>query len=88
MQAQMGLIWSAGGLIVSDSANRRLRRVFPGSTAGSTTVRTWAGSGRLGADDGAASTASFQVPLGLWPGKDGSVYAVDGAAGTLRAINP
>jgi hypothetical protein len=31
--------------------------------------------------------ASFQVPLGLWAGKDGSVYVVDGA-GALRAVRP
>ena len=56
--------------------------------AGGTTVKTWAGSGLAGADDGPASTASFQVPLGLWRGKDGNVYLVDGSAGALRTIQP
>lgn len=45
-------------------------------------------SGPAGADDGPASTDSFEVPLGLWKGKDGNVYLVDGSAGALRAIQP
>src|SRR5439155_25268958 len=62
-QMQMGLIWSNGALIASDPGNKRLRSILPGSTAGGTTVKTWAGSGLAGADDGPASTASLQVPL-------------------------
>ncbi len=88
MQPQMGLLWWNGGLLVSDSANQRLRRVLPGATAGSTSVQTWAGSGRVGTDDGPASAATFEVPLGLWAGTDGSVYVVDGPAGSLRAVTP
>jgi hypothetical protein len=87
-QMQMGLIWSNGALIASDPGNKRLRSILPGTTAGGTTVKTWAGSGLAGADDGPASTASLQVPLGLWKGKDGNVYLVDGSAGALRAIQP
>jgi len=87
-QMQMGLIWSNGTLIASDPGNKRLRSILPGTTAGGTTVKTWAGSGLAGADDGPASTASFQVPLGLWKGKDGNVYLVDGSAGALRTIQP
>jgi hypothetical protein len=88
MTPQMGMLWFNGALIVSDSGNQRLRRVVPGASAESTTVTTWAGDGMAGGDDGAASAASFQVPLGLWAGKDGSIYVVDGGAGTLRAIRP
>jgi hypothetical protein len=87
MIPQMGLIWFNGALIVSDSGNQRVRWILPGSNAGSTTVKTWAGDGMAGSDDGLASTASFQVPLGLWAGKDGSVYVVDGV-GSLRGIRP
>ena len=85
---QMGLLWLNGGLIVSDPGNQRLRWVSPGATADSTTVQTWAGSGRSGTDDGSASAASFEVPLGLWNGTDGNVYVVEGTAGTLRAVRP
>ena len=88
MTPQAGMIWFNGALIVSDSGNQRLRWVAPGGSAFSTTVKTWAGDGAAGGDDGLASTASFHVPLGLWAGKDGSVYVVDGVGGTLRAIRP
>jgi len=85
---QMGLLWLNGALIVSDPGNQRLRWVSPGATAGSTTVKTWAGNGRSGTDDGSGSAAAFEVPLGLWNSKDGNVYVVDGTAGTLRAVRP
>ena len=85
---QMGLLWLNGALIVSDPGNQRLRWVSPGATAGSTTVKTWAGNGRSGTDDGSGSAASFEVPLGLWNSKDGNVYVVDGTAGTLRTVRP
>jgi hypothetical protein len=88
MVPQMGLVWLNGALIVSDSGNQRLRYVTPGSNCASTLVKTWAGDGAAGGDDGFASSASFEVPLGLWAGKDGTVYVVDGGAGTLRAIRP
>jgi len=85
---QMGLLWLNGALIVSDPGNQRLRWVSPGATAGSTTVKTWAGNGRSGTDDGSGSAAAFEVPLGLCNSKDGNVYVVDGTAGTLRAVRP
>jgi hypothetical protein len=85
---QMGLLWLNGALIVSDSGNQRLRWVSPGATAATTAVKTWAGTGRSGTDDGSGSAASFEVPLGLWGAKDGTVYVVEGAAGTLRAVQP
>jgi len=88
MLPQMGLLWFNGSLIVSDPGNQRLRWISPGATAGSTTVKTWAGTGRSGTDDGPASSATFEVPLGLWSATDGNVYVVDGTAGTLRAVRP
>jgi hypothetical protein len=88
LSPQMGLLWFNDGLIVSDPGNQRLRWVSPGATAGSTIVKTWAGSGVSGSDDGTGSTSSFQTPLGLWLGKDGDIYVADGTAGTLRAVTP
>jgi hypothetical protein len=88
MLPQMGLLWLNGNLIVSDPGNQRLRWVSPGANADSTTVRTWAGTGRSGTDEGSGSASSFEVPLGLWSGSDGNVYVVDGTAGTLRAVHP
>jgi hypothetical protein len=88
LEPQGGLVWFKGGLVVADPGNQRLRWVVPGATAGSTTVKTFAGSGFSGSDDGPGPTASFEVPLGLWGGKDGRLYVVDGTAGTLRAVTP
>ena len=89
MQPQAGLLLNANGtLLVSDSANQRLRIVTPGADAASTRVQTWAGTGDMSSTDGAASSASFEVPLGMTFGKDGQVYVVDGTAGTLRAVLP
>jgi hypothetical protein len=88
LEPQGGLAWLDGGLIVSDPGNQRLRWVSPGSNAATTTVKTWAGSGDSSTVDGAGSTASFELPLGLWRGRDGNVYVVDGAAGALRMVRP
>ena len=88
MQPQGGLVWNNGTLVVSDSGNQRLRLVTPGAGCEATRVQTWAGSGLMGADDGSARTASFEVPMGLVRSASGVVYLVDGAAGTLRAVRP
>lgn len=88
MQPQGGLVWMDGTLVISDSGSQRLRLITPASNAASTRVQTWAGNGLMGADDGSARTASFQVPMGLTRGANGVVYLVDGAAGTLRAVRP
>ncbi|HEX4382288.1 MAG TPA: N,N-dimethylformamidase beta subunit family domain-containing protein [Myxococcales bacterium] len=88
MQPQAGLLWNNGTLLISDSANQRLRIVTPGTDSNSTRVQTWAGTGDMASVDGAAQSASFEVPLGMAFGKDGLVYVTDGAAGTLRAVMP
>jgi len=88
LQPQMGLLWFNNGLIFSDPGSHRLRWIMPGSTAGSTMVKSWAGNGRTGIGDGSGASAAFEVPLGLWRGTDGNVYVVDGTAGTLRVVRP
>jgi hypothetical protein len=86
MLAQGGLVWDGEALLVADTGNQRLRRVVPGSSATTTRVQTWAGTGRVSSVDGSASAASFQVPLGMVRGADGTVYVVDGGAAALRAV--
>jgi len=88
MQPQAGLVFWNASLLVADSANQRLRRVFPGADASSTRVQTWAGTGAMGATDGSARTASFRVPLGMSLGSGGVVYLTDGGAGSLRVVRP
>ncbi len=88
LEPQGGLLWFNNGLVVADPGNQRLRWVSPGATAGSTVVKTWAGSGLSGTADGPGLNATFQVPLGMTRGKDGNLYLVDGTAGTLRTVRP
>ena len=88
LSPQAGLVWANGALLVSDAANQRLRKVTPGATAAATSVETWAGTGRVGASDGAASSASFGEPLGLWMSADGNLYVADGGNLSVRAVQP
>ena len=88
LQPQMGLLWFNNGLVLSDPGSHRLRWIVPGSSAGSTMVKSFAGDGRASTADGSGASSSFEVPLGLWRGTDGNVYVVDGTAGTLRVVRP
>jgi DNA-binding beta-propeller fold protein YncE len=88
LQPQMGLLWFNNGLVLSDPGSHMLRWIFPGSTSGSTAVKSFAGNGRAATTDGSGASAAFEVPLGLWRGMDGNVYVVDGTAGTLRVVRP
>ena len=85
---QQGLVYAGGALYVADTGNLRIRKLTPGADAGSTTVTTWAGSGKTGSADGAASAASLGLPLGMAVGGDGTVYVVDGDGLSVRAIHP
>jgi len=49
-------------------------------------VRTIAGSGALGMEDGPALSGSFLVPTGLARGRDGTIYVSDEAGQRIRAI--
>ncbi len=88
MLPQQGLVFSGGALYVSDTGNLRIRKIAPGADAASTTVTTWAGSGKTGSGDGAASTASIGLPLGLALGSGGSIYLIDGDNLSVRVIRP
>jgi DNA-binding beta-propeller fold protein YncE len=85
MLPQAGLAWDGEALLVADSGNQRIRRVLPGTSAATTRVQTWAGSGRVSGADGSGSAASFVLPLGMARGADGTVYVIDGG-GSLRAV--
>jgi DNA-binding beta-propeller fold protein YncE len=80
LMPQVGLAWGQGALYVSDPGNSRIRLVIPGSDAASTSVSTFAGTGRA---DGAP--AALGLPLGLAT-IPGSLLVVDASSSSVRAI--
>ena len=84
--APLGALWAGGELLISDTANLRLRGVAPGATATSTQVWTIAGSGRSGSADGPGDMAELALPMGMAVGPDGTIYVADAASGSIRAI--
>lgn len=50
-------------------------------------VRTIAGSGAAGTADGAAASASFEMPSGVAFDPQGNVYIADAAAGNIRKLD-
>lgn len=69
-----------GALWVADENNHRIRRVLPNGT-----VTTVAGSGAVGAVDGAGNLARFSQPLALAVQSGGLVYVVS-ADQTVRRV--
>ena len=65
---------SSGNIYVADQGNNRLRKI-----ALSRTVATFAGTGVSGTTNGAAASATFNVPIGI---------AVDGASVYVADFNP
>ncbi len=72
-QGAHGLACDArGNVYVADSSARRIYQV---TAAGS--VSPLAGSGQRGSDDGTMRTATFQNPVGVALGRDGTIYVLD-----------
>jgi len=74
---------AAGNIIVADSQNNLIRKVTPAGV-----VTTLAGSGALGAADGAVAAASFAYPMGLTFDAAGNLYVADNDNGAIRMITP
>ncbi len=91
MGLQLLLRMEAGGVYVSDTGNKRIRRV---SALGA--VTTVAGGGRGSANVGVqrgtesvrAEDAVFVQPQGLWRSSDGMVYIADAGAHRIRRLRP
>jgi hypothetical protein len=76
---------SAGGVLVADRLNRRVRRI-----AADGTIATVAGSGSAGnsGDGGPASAAAIGAPSGIATAADGSLLIADSDSGTVREVDP
>lgn len=84
-----GLIWAGAdtGLLVSDTGNHAVRRVFFNPDLGSYSVLTLAGTlAQPGLVDGPLNTARFNSPVGLGKDRVGGFLVVDLANNALRRI--
>ncbi len=81
-----GLVIAEDGTVyVSDEGNHVVRRIHPNGT-----IDTYAGTGERGmtGDGGPAIEATFNEPLGITLGPDGTLYVGDRLSGRVRAISP
>ena len=74
-----------GGYLIADQGNQRVRRVSPGGT-----ITTVAGTGMPGfsGDDGAATTAQLNNPVGVAAAADGSFLIADRDNHRVRRVSP
>lgn len=85
---ELGVVWTAAGLLVADASAGRIRRIVPGAGASGTSVTTFAGRGMGGCHDGSTSASTFLFPLGLAIDAQGVLYIADSGNGALRAVWP
>ena len=81
LEEPMGLCWADGVLYIAECGGNRVLTV---GRDGRLTVA--AGTGAIGADDGAADEASFSGPKGVAVDADGTIYVADTDNGTVRRI--
>ena len=74
-----------GGLLVSDTANNKVRRVRPDGS-----IATAAGTGRpaFGGDAGPATAAALHLPIGLAVLPDGGYLIADAGSDRVRRVLP
>jgi sugar lactone lactonase YvrE len=84
-----------GGLYVADTNNQRIRKLTPLAAAPAPLIRTFAGSGEIGAqgggfagDGGPAAQAKFKVVSGLALDAENNLYVADSANHRVRKIDP
>lgn len=86
-----GLLWLGGatGLLISDSGNHSIRRLYYNTNFGTYSVSTFAGTpGAAGAVNGPALTSSFNSPTGLaFDQIGGGFLVVDKGNNLVRRIN-
>jgi hypothetical protein len=85
-----GLLWlgSAIGVLVSDSGNHTIRRIYYNTNFATYSVETYAGMpGVAGASNGPALAAQFNSPIGIARDPiNGGFYVVDKSNNQLRRI--
>ncbi len=84
-----GVLWLGGtaGLLVTDSGNQSLRRVYFNTNFNAYSTETFAGApGLTGSDDGALPAARFNNPIGAAEDLVGDLLVVDSANNSLRQI--
>ncbi len=90
LNSPRGLLWlgSATGLLISDSGNQTIRRLYFNPTLNTYSLETLAGTpGQSGLIDGAAGQARFNSPLGLARDSlNGGFLVVDRANNAIRRI--
>ncbi len=62
----LAFLSSGGGVLVADTGNNTIRRIYTNAAISGFSVQTVAGvAGIAGSDDGATNTATFNAPIGL-----------------------
>ena len=76
---------SAGNLYLSDQSNHVVREV----AAGTGTISTIAGTGKIGSsgDGGPATSAEFELPGALAVDQNGNLFIADQGSGLVRLLN-
>jgi len=85
-----GITFGAGGLLVSDNENNRIRKIeiMPDGTSG--VIGTFAGTGVAGysGDGGAATAATIRSPFGLTFNMAGEIFISDCGNHVIRKVSP
>ncbi len=79
----LALSLDGGTLFVADTNNRRIRFI----NLATRRVESFAGSGKVGADDGPPAQASFAQPIGLAFDSDGTLYVSDMGTNLIRRVD-
>jgi hypothetical protein len=82
LQHPIGLAWARGLLFIADTYNHKIRTLDPGTGD----VRTFAGSGVEGHDDGPAAAATFYEPGGVSATRD-ALFVADTNNHAIRRIS-
>lgn len=82
LQHSLGIAWYDDVLLVADSYNNKIKKVFPRTRV----AETFLGDGQPGAQDGVALSARFREPSGLSVA-DGRLYIADTNNNVIRVAD-